>query len=896
MRRINLFKNFNLRDKLLIAFLIILIPVSITGSAITYFTLRHCAETCIETQLDNTTSSIQNMVRASAMVGIKNHLQSIVGLNIKIIDHFWHKQADKKLRKQESINKIREVLLMQTIGQTGYLAGMDSSGTIIIHPDKSLEGQNLLSYEFVKKMLNKKQGYLEYLWKGHGDKKEKAKVMSIGWFKPLDLILFATAYKDEFSELVDINDFRESIREFSIAKTGYSFLIDIDKQTIVHPVLSVKYLKDAPVESRRFFDKLIKNKVGQFIYSWKNPDDNYERKKLVLFNYLPEYNWVVASTSYLDEIYQPLDIIKKTIVIVLLVTILLNIIIIIRISSSVTKPVEKMKEKFAIGAKGDFTVRMQCFSNDEIGQLSEYFNLFMENLENFSKRIKAEISEREKVENKLIESKNRLELAIEVSKAMIWELNTATNEFYMDEKSLSLLGYSQKDFKDKSRDIRSVMLHPDEIQDINKGLDDHISGKTRLFKKEYRMRTKEGNWLWFHARARLVYFNGENQPGVILGVMVDITDRKLSETALKESEKLFYDVVNHSPVGLSLLQKNRIVFMNPAQKKIFGNIPESYEFSSLNVIAEDQLKFKQYCKLLNEYKAISAELEIRFYPYGETPKTHRRSYASIRTSQIEFKGEKAMLINMANITQARELEALVHIREKMVSLGHVAAGIAHEIRNPLSGIMLLLGGIDEAFIEPEKHGEVKELITLAKKASDKIALVVKRVLDFSKPSQLFFEMGDINKAVSEALLFTETALRKSGILIRTTLDNKLPEVYYDTQCMTQVIINLITNSIEAMKNCSGIKYINILTESKKNEVIIRIADTGPGIPGDVLAKIFDPFFTTRNDGSGIGLSLCQRIIADHGGTINALPLDLCGSEFIIRLPVRALEKINLQPN
>jgi signal transduction histidine kinase len=242
-----------------------------------------------------------------------------------------------------------------------------------------------------------------------------------------------------------------------------------------------------------------------------------------------------------------------------------------------------------------------------------------------------------------------------------------------------------------------------------------------------------------------------------------------------------------------------------------------------------------------------------------------------------------MLINMVDITRTKELEQLMLIREKMASLGQVAAGIAHEIRNPLSGINVFLDGIKENFQDPENTAIVQELIEAAQATSNRIEAVIRRVLDFSRPGELRLAPTNINLAVDNAIKLTATSLRKEDIRIDRDLATGLPLVPGDLQLLEQALVNMITNASEALRGTGAPGRIQISTHKTNGGVMIAVNDSGPGIPPEIRDKIFDPFFTTKSDGSGIGLSLCHRIITDHGGTIEVSASDLGGTEFLIHL-------------
>jgi signal transduction histidine kinase len=333
-----------------------------------------------------------------------------------------------------------------------------------------------------------------------------------------------------------------------------------------------------------------------------------------------------------------------------------------------------------------------------------------------------------------------------------------------------------------------------------------------------------------------------------------------------------------------IIQDGELVYQNPEQERLLGHLPiRSCHDLLIYVHPDDLAKAEQFCQGITANLS-QADISLRFMPLGDASPEKGLIWANCRSSIIEYRGRKALLIIMVDISQTKELEFLVLIREKMASLGQVAAGIAHEIRNPLSGINVLLESIKENFQDPENSGDVLELIDAAQTASNKIEGVIKRVLDFSRPTELKLSLSDINVAVDDAIKLSAAKLRKDNVRIDSSLATDLPLVYADKPLLEQTIINMITNAAEALRSKEDQGRIHIATQAAPDAVFITIEDSGPGIPPAMRERIFDPFFTTKSDGSGIGLSLCQRIIVDHGGNIEVSSSDLGGTQFIIRLP------------
>ena len=237
----------------------------------------------------------------------------------------------------------------------------------------------------------------------------------------------------------------------------------------------------------------------------------------------------------------------------------------------------------------------------------------------------------------------------------------------------------------------------------------------------------------------------------------------------------------------------------------------------------------------------------------------------------------------------REMEKRARTQEKLASLGQVATGIAHEIRNPLSGLNIYLSMLEKIAVEGTgldvaTRDAVAAIVAQLQSASGKIESVIGRVMDFTKPHPLKLTAVDVNPAVEEAFALSKTFLSKKRVRVTTMLDVELPRVLADLRMLEQVLLNLVTNAAQAMEKSQERREIQICSFREGNAVVISVADSGPGVPVEFRDKIFEPFFTTRSDGSGIGLSICHRIVSDHRGTLTVGTSALGGAEFRIVLP------------
>lgn len=355
---------------------------------------------------------------------------------------------------------------------------------------------------------------------------------------------------------------------------------------------------------------------------------------------------------------------------------------------------------------------------------------------------------------------------------------------------------------------------------------------------------------------------------------------------LSTSDKYFRDLVENSPTGISILLDEKVVYRNPEQQRIFGPLKEDLSPSIYErVHPEDGDKLHRLIRSTLAGHSRQTGIVLRFiHLWGDTTGENAMKWLHCRTNLIEIQGRKAVLINMMDVTKAREVQNLLNIRDRMTSLGHVTTGIAHEIRNPLSGINIYLDTAEQILARGGDKEKLKEILGKIQSASVKIESVIKRVMDFSKPSDPQLMPIDINIPIEEALGLSSVTLMKTGIEIIRDLAGGLPPCKADPQLIEQVILNLVTNAAEAMKGMERGKKIRIGTMQKRLRIVVSVSDSGPGVPPDLAQRIFDPFFTTKDSSTGIGLSLCQRIIQDHGGILKVTSSTLGGAEFSFTIP------------
>ncbi|MDA8134915.1 MAG: ATP-binding protein [Desulfobacteraceae bacterium] len=379
---------------------------------------------------------------------------------------------------------------------------------------------------------------------------------------------------------------------------------------------------------------------------------------------------------------------------------------------------------------------------------------------------------------------------------------------------------------------------------------------------------------------------------IALGIYrIDLEEkRKTAEREKEESNKRFQTLIDNALNCISILQNDKKVYMNPGLRKIHRLIINAFEPPDFeNVYIEDRERIKQNYNDLLSGQIDHIDTDFRYHPEGFEKYSQVR-WALISARKFDYLGIESILTNVMDITDSKEMENFLRIQDKMASLGRVTAGIAHEIRNPLSGIYIYLKAVKNIYNNMGDINTVLSIIGKIELAANKIESIIKRVMDFSKPGKPRFVMTNINENIDEVSKLTAVTLRKNGINFIKHLDPALPECWNEPHLIEQVVLNLITNAAEAMKGFEGEKTIELKTYREKDSIAISIKDSGPGIPISSQSKIFDPFYTTKTNSSGIGLSICHRIITDHGGSLRFNSGLKNGAQFIIELPLQKHER------
>lgn len=259
---------------------------------------------------------------------------------------------------------------------------------------------------------------------------------------------------------------------------------------------------------------------------------------------------------------------------------------------------------------------------------------------------------------------------------------------------------------------------------------------------------------------------------------------------------------------------------------------------------------------------------------GELARVFNQMTENLKNSREQLETTVDTLKN----TQAQLIQS-----EKLSGIGGFIAGVAHELNNPLTSVM----GFAELLEKSDVGPAYKRHIEIIHKSAQRCHKIVQALLSFARRRSPERKMVSVNSLVESAQEILQYQLRTSNVELRLKLDPDLPQATVDPHQLQQVLVNLITNALQAIESYQPKGWIKVTTASKGDTIQLIVQDNGPGIPEENLSKIFDPFFTTKEvgKGTGLGLSLCYGIVKEHGGTITPRSRPGEGATFTIELPV-----------
>ncbi len=488
-----------------------------------------------------------------------------------------------------------------------------------------------------------------------------------------------------------------------------------------------------------------------------------------------------------------------------------------------------------------------------------------------------DITERLRAEEQLRGIEERSRLALEAGQLGAWEHDLATDLVRLDGRAQVIYRCST------GVPLKTLMahIHPGDLHALQELIwaAHRPDGPDSRFVAEFRMQYPDGEVRWMAVRAQ-VFFEGEPErlrATRVVGTTQDVTARKRVEHLIRQSEERYRRLIAVSPYGILVVRSEHVIFANDQALKLFGAVKaeEIVGRSPFELFHQDgHAAMRERTRELLGGSQVAPMVEERVVRLDGAP-------MDVEVSSAGFSDEEgpAILVMLRDIGERKRLQERLRKTERIAELGTVATGMAHEIGTPMNVIL----GRAEYLMDRVTDETVKKGLQTIVAQVERITRVMNQLLAFARrkpPERGPLVLRDV---IENSVEMFQERLAKNRVQVEMQLDEACPKVQADADQMNQVLINLIMNAVHAMPEGGQLR---IGMAQADTMVKVTVADTGHGIPQEVIARVFDPFFTTKEfgKGTGLGLTVVKGIIEEHHGSIIAESLEGKGTTFTILLP------------
>lgn len=426
-----MFKNMNFSKKIMLMMGFTSIIIILVIGFITYTMLKEDLEKRAEAELKQINDLTYKLIEATVNASIENYLRAIADKTRDMVEYFYSLYQNGEISQTEAYKKTEDYILnpyVYRIGKTGYTAANKIDGRLVIHPfSPNFDASN---FDFMKKAIKMKDGYLEYDWKNLEGSEFKKKAGYVRYFEPWKLLIWPSAYKKEFYDLINLKEIRKKILSCKLRKTGYMYILDKNTKLIVHPDLEGKVTNDYQDKNGFFFvQEMMKEKNGKITYWWRKNDKEEWREEIVYYKHNEKLDWLICSGVYLDELYEPVYKVRNVVIFISLIVLILVFFLSILMGKSVSKPVKELAKGAEKIGKGDLDIKLDIGTSDEIGELAINFNQMAENLKKSQVKIQSQAKELKQANTELEDKVKERTKEIEEARKTAEEANRAKSTF-----------------------------------------------------------------------------------------------------------------------------------------------------------------------------------------------------------------------------------------------------------------------------------------------------------------------------------------------------------------------------------------------------------------------------------------------------------------------------------
>jgi len=484
-----------------------------------------------------------------------------------------------------------------------------------------------------------------------------------------------------------------------------------------------------------------------------------------------------------------------------------------------------------------------------------------------------QVVERKQAEEALQESEERYRNLFEGTYDMIQSVTPDGHFVFVNRAWLETLGYTEAELPGLNL---FKIIHPESLPHCQEMFSKVTAGES-VRNVQATFVAKDGRSVLVEGNATGRYIGGKVV--ATQGFFRDITERKRAEEEIKQAAEEWRITFDSIADLVSIHDKDfRLVRVNKAFADAFKMKPQEVIGKTCYEIVHGTKEPWPDCPHKVTLETKKPHVEEFFEP-------HLGVYLQMSTSPIfNEKGEVVGSVHIAkDVTERKQMEEQLIVTDRLASVGELASGIAHELNNPLTGVI----GFSQLLMDKDVSDDVKEDLKTIYSEAQRAAQVVKGLLTFARRHAPVKQLVAINSILEKVLELRAYEQRVSNIQVKTRFAPDLPEVMADYFQLQQVFLNIIINAEHFMIEAHNRGILTITTEKVGDIIKASFADDGPGISKENLGHVFDPFFTTKEvgKGTGLGLSICHGIITEHGGRIYIESELGKGATFVVELPI-----------
>ncbi|NUZ08331.1 hybrid sensor histidine kinase/response regulator [Piscinibacter koreensis] len=536
-------------------------------------------------------------------------------------------------------------------------------------------------------------------------------------------------------------------------------------------------------------------------------------------------------------------------------------------------------------AAGRLDVRSGLSGDDELGRLGRAFDAMAVQVAETQTRLRDDLAERARVQRELEASDERLQQILNNSTAVIFARDAEGRYLFVNRQWERVFGLRSADVVGRlDAEVRGA-----ERAAAYRAHDRQVLERNETLEFEEAVPLDDGVHTYISIKFPL--HDADGAAYAVCGIATDITERQRADAALRASEASYRAIFDAAEDAIFVhdIDTASIVDVNAKACADFGYPREAMLRLRLGDLSAGEPPYTHEGAMRHFARAAAGEpMSIDWH--CRTASGELR-WHEVHGKRVTIAGRDRLLTLARDITEKKRAQAELareressYQREKLAALGSLLAGVSHELNNPLSVVVARA-----VLLEEQGSPSIRTAAAKIRSAAERCARIVRTFLAMARQQPPQRGPVAINEVIGAALDIAGYAVRASGITLELALADDVPAIHADADQLHQVLLNLVINAQQSLQDHAGSRRIRIESrfDAARARVLVRVADSGPGIPEALRARVFEPYFTTKavGTGTGVGLAVSQGIVEAHGGSLTIEAPDGAGAAFLITLPL-----------